>query len=544
MGTGPGDYEERMKDAALKLQALLDPTIEDEASRVQKGLMLYRQSQVYQMVIEEDGISASVQDVTPVRVFIDLDEMEHSGCTCPAEGICRHQVAVFFAAYSKKSSVGDWLDQWRKPLKEQNIASMLGLQRAKDLIKTNGTLAPDYDRWVASFEESFDFILKSKTHVNPYIVPELYQVYIRKIRVDAPIEQEWRMLYDLISTVVSFRKLAELSEEMGHTEDMAQRYYGHLFQRGLEEAEIHIRRLGVQTLPFAFDNFLPRLKDDAFSLLTACRTLPYERIYLYRLLWTKLFKNRPWREEESARIRDFLQEQEDGGDTTALLISQIHINVLLQEDELAISVADSIENKTIVPYLPYWIDLLTEQKEWTRVALYIDLLMAKIKAYFSVLHSYAASEFTRIALRSIAPYFKENGRTDMYEKALVQTLPYSYREYEYFLFDQQQYEKWGELNAFIGFQLSEMPKDRLKVVEKEQPQVVLALYHQSVQSHLDMKNRQSYKAAVRHLKKLRTLYKKLKQQDEWQVFFDRLLEKTKRLRAFHEECRRSKLIDA
>jgi uncharacterized Zn finger protein len=60
---------------------------------------------------------------------------------------------------------------------------------------------------------------------------------------------------------------------------------------------------------------------------------------------------------------------------------------------------------------------------------------------------------------------------------------------------------------------------------------------------VDMKNRSSYKQAARVLKKLRTVYKKLKRVPEWEVFFERLLVRTKRLRAFHEECTRSKLIE-
>jgi uncharacterized Zn finger protein len=71
----------------------------------------------------------------------------------------------------------------------------------------------------------------------------------------------------------------------------------------------------------------------------------------------------------------------------------------------------------------------------------------------------------------------------------------------------------------------------------------LGMLHQSALNEINQKNRSSYKAAVRHLKKLRTLYKKTKRVDDWQYFLDSLMEKTKRLRAFHEECKRSKLIE-
>jgi hypothetical protein len=147
-------------------------------------------------------------------------------------------------------------------------------------------------------------------------------------------------------------------------------------------------------------------------------------------------------------------------------------------------------------------------------------------------------------VKSISPYCLEVGRFELYEKMLTQTLPYSFYEYEQLLFQRGQYDRWGELYSFVGIPFSDLPKDRVKLVEKEQPEVLLGLLHQTVQHEIDLKNRSSYKAAVRHLKKLRTLYKKTKRVDEWQFFLDMLLEKTKRLRAFHEECKRSKLIDA
>ncbi|MFZ7946763.1 hypothetical protein ACO1D1_25030 [Neobacillus sp. 19] len=157
---------------------------------------------------------------------------------------------------------------------------------------------------------------------------------------------------------------------------------------------------------------------------------------------------------------------------------------------------------------------------------------------------HSCAMFTRGALRTVATYCAESDRLDLYERALLVMLPYSFGEYEYMLFERGQFERWGELQAFVGLDFYDLPKDRLKVVEKEQPEVLLSMLHQTAQREIDQKNRASYRLAVRHLKKLRTLYKKLKRVDDWEYFLDTLLERTKRLRAFHEECRRSKLIEA
>ena len=95
-----------------------------------------------------------------------------------------------------------------------------------------------------------------------------------------------------------------------------------------------------------------------------------------------------------------------------------------------------------------------------------------------------------------------------------------------------------------AFNLIPISSDRIKILQNNAPEVLLPLYHQAIQADIDGKNRTYYKQAVRKLKKLRTLYKKMKRLDDWNDYFDILLTRTKRLRAFQEECKRGKLIDA
>jgi uncharacterized Zn finger protein len=79
-------------------------------------------------------------------------------------------------------------------------------------------------------------------------------------------------------------------------------------------------------------------------------------------------------------------------------------------------------------------------------------------------------------------------------------------------------------------------------LEKTDLRLVLPLYHQDAERYILEKNRQSYKQAVRLLKKLAGFYKKLKEQDRWQLYIGQLAERHSRLRAFQEELRRGKLI--
>jgi hypothetical protein len=539
--------EELLVSVADGLKEQLEPNETEDVRLLQKAMMLYRQGAVQQLRVDEESrmLRAVVQDVMPVKVEFDLDFPQMSKCGCPGDWPCRHVLAVFLAGYAQHYSVADWMEEWREPAREMKQVTRLGMQTAKDLVKANAILKPDYERWVESMATSFDAILRSKQYSSPYVVAELFPIYERRVQAGAPVDPEWRPLYTLIANVVAFRLLAALSADLGHTEEMIKRAYLHLLNGLVDDAEELTEKISQRTVPFDFDEFVEKFSQDTTELLVCAQGLEYERIYLYRMLWTNLFKKKAWREEENERVGGRLKGLEDWQNPLPLLIGGIHQNLMLEEEERALGMMNSIEERYLLPYLLYWIDLFTGMKAWKRAEPLVEVLVVRMRRYLEFLGSYhACTSFTRLAVRAISPYCVESGRFELYEKMLLQTLPYSFYEYEQILFQRGQYDRWSELYSFVGIPFGDLPKDRVKVVEKEQPEALFGLLHQTVQHEIDVKNRSSYKAAVRHLKKLRTLYKKTKRVDEWQFFLDTLLEKTKRLRAFHEECKRSKLIDA
>ena len=147
----PESYLEPLQWLAEQLQSTLVPDSEADAQVVQKGLILYRQGGVSQLKLEKDGISAVVQDVIKANVRLDLNLLYLSECSCPTEGLCRHQMAVFFQILSHQSSVSTWVDDWRKPLREQKTVKSLEIGRAKDLLKTHWTLKARLQSLVGSF---------------------------------------------------------------------------------------------------------------------------------------------------------------------------------------------------------------------------------------------------------------------------------------------------------------------------------------------------------------------------------------------------------
>ncbi|WP_075983100.1 hypothetical protein [Bacillus massilinigeriensis] len=537
----PEQSAELLRGAAIQWKELLRPENEEDARLVQKGLLLYRQGLVSKVRLENNQITAIVQDVTPVPVVVDLDFVMQSVCSCPADVFCRHQLATFFHVYANVDSVSNWVEEWRQPLREREAASQWGIQKAKDLLKKAGAVKQDYDQWISTFEESFQTIMQGKRHLNPYIIPELFHVYKRRIRAGAPTEQEWKQLYLLIGSVFSFNRLFQLSRELGHSEEEISRYYRHVFLKLADDMEDCINRLHVQALPFAFDPFLERLREDCSLLLASGPELEFERLDNYRMLWTTFFRKREWREQELERL---IASQKTEKDNFSLIIGIIHQQILLGLDDDALSLLAKIHTMA-APYLLLWLQILEIQKEWKRMESYIDQLITIIRDYLEDLHDpYACIDFTRMALGVIANYCEESQDMERFEKMLVQTLPFSARNYEYFLIDQRKYQRWSELITYLGFDISSVSSDTVKTIAKEEPIVLLPLYHQSIQKNIDLKNRSNYREAVKQLKKLRTLYRKMKRLEDWESFLAQLLQSTRRLRAFQEECKRSKLIDA
>ena len=360
----PESYLEPLQWLAEQLQSTLVPDSEADAQVVQKGLILYRQGGVSQLKLEKDGISAVVQDVIKANVRLDLNLLYLSECSCPTEGLCRHQMAVFFQILSQHSSVSTWVDDWRKTLREQKTAKSLGIGRAKDLLADTGQLKPDYKAWSEAFHESFDSIMRGNGEPRHYVISDLFSVYIRRLKAGAPFEQEWKNLYLLIGSLVSFNKLLQLSVELGHDEDTVNRYYRHLFQDLLEDMEDLAVRLSVQSLPFAFDSFIEPLKEDSRSLLEGDSSLNLNGFTYFACCGPDYLSEKAgaWRSCSSLwlyQTRTFPSKWE----------SFISISSFARMRKQFPSFTHMM--KPSRPYFFYWLEHLSSQKDWRRMEAYV-----------------------------------------------------------------------------------------------------------------------------------------------------------------------------
>lgn len=94
-------------------------------------------------------------------------------------------------------------------------------------------------------------------------------------------------------------------------------------------------------------------------------------------------------------------------------------------------------------------------------------------------------------------------------------------------------KKWG-VNFWLGLEVA-------KAAEKSHPQEAADIYKRHVQSLIDQRGRSSYQEACRHLKKIRSLYQKVEQDQEWDRYISQIREKNPSLRALQEELTKAKL---
>ena len=113
-----------------ELQNNLDPRSDAHQKLVQKGLILFRQQLVNGVLFEK--VEAKVRDVTSAQVELYFESNVEDRCTCPEQGICRHQIAVFFSVISRLQSAFRWLQEWRSA---GRLRRAWTLQRGSELLK-------------------------------------------------------------------------------------------------------------------------------------------------------------------------------------------------------------------------------------------------------------------------------------------------------------------------------------------------------------------------------------------------------------------------
>lgn len=524
-----------------QLKELLKPDQDHDVAVVQDGMALYFQEVVDSASVQQEVITAEVYDIARYKVEMHLLFPKLWSCTCGDEFICRHQMAVFFSFYSEVGSVMEWVEEWKNSGRP-TLPEGLPIKRASEIFaekQEEAVLEKSYSAYKEFIDRAFSEQIESGLQVPPYIMENRLQQYLNHIGKKEPIEREWKLLYHFTTLLCTFLRTLQLLR-LHKKEAYTVRVFYSFATSLTEELVEMVQPLSRQARPFAFDPFVESLKEDIAKLLDGDYMLEFERVDLYREVWTHLFSNASWRRTELERVqveRDALYPET--AERNAYTIAMIHLSLLENEDEQAVTQLSELKADAI-PYFFYWLNLLADKRPLP----FIEFVIAHVGTFLADLDDYYERvDFVRTFTRPISSWCYKSQRLDLLEKFYRVTLPHSYWKYADFLFEQKQYKKWVEMHIYSEISVDMINTELIKEVVSHEPELILPLYYHAVQTKVSLKNRPAYKQAVRYLKKMRTIYKKLKQEETFERYMLYVVDSTKRLRAFQEELKRSKLID-
>ncbi|WP_416216338.1 hypothetical protein [Paenibacillus mesotrionivorans] len=255
---------------------------------------------------------------------------------------------------------------------------------------------------------------------------------------------------------------------------------------------------------------------------------------LYQTLWGRIFLfSGEWGAEERTRLEELQSQTSNDSLLTRVRTSLALFDFLDGKDEAALAILTAHSSLPRDRYM-YYVNHLYDHQAWSRLLVWLRGLTRFLRRESYLLN------------HEIFPMWLNAAESQPEEPGWIEwiklLLPQSQDIYTIYLIENGDARQVAHMLLSQGHPIYYIDRDILRLLEKTDLRLVLPLYHQDAERYILEKNRQSYKQAVRLLKKLAGFYKKLKEQDRWQLYIGQLAERHSRLRAFQEELRRGKLI--
>ncbi|MFD2611233.1 SWIM zinc finger family protein [Paenibacillus gansuensis] len=535
--------------------------VEDTASMfddltLKRGYQYYKQGRAELIKMAgEKTVKAEVKGSEPYLVSVDLADLGQSYCECPVPRGCKHMVAVLLAIAE---------EQGRSVHQLANARSELALMQAKAAIKARQqqpaaeaaelTEAQIMLLPQMTVEERYAFIVKSTAHLPAHLSGLHYANAVMQTfeparqRLDA---DEWLWLQIHLYLYLLQHLVRKRTEEhsyyftsRGVYTDQSVSNMMELLQRKISDAQASAlsaerRAMAIGTAAFVRQCAVTEPKDLRHF------------VKIYFSLWRHWFGAGTndvavHREEIEALERTAAHPtdaEEAGTGTQAVSAFNLQIALALQyyyignDDDCWEALREAGRAGSFSSdFLYYFLHRISENSEWERLFTWLKEFSPFFKGRpHSDMREYTAYWDLLIpALPSAEPVFWD---------ILADMLPYSQHIYEEKLYEHGKWKAWMDFHLSIASDPLDFKVSELAPIEKDAPELLLPFYHQAVERYVILKNRQSYKAAVKMLKRLAKLYKKLKRTDRWELFLEGFTMRYSRLRALQEELKKGKLTE-
>ncbi|MEH6932074.1 SWIM zinc finger family protein [Bacillus sp. JJ783] len=514
----------------------LDPQQVADQEHVATARHLYRSGVVYNVDFDGYTLSGTVNAEGSVySVHIPIRNVTESYCDCFAPTQCQHMLAVLLSAASSFGQVGDVLTLFKNNTKP----SLPPIRTARQVLQSSAFEEMDYKSWQTYFENEYESFKKEQarlTYKQMYFLMSLFTDFYTKLERKAPRIVAIHELFKLHAALYCFQKLLEEIQEFEANKLYSYHQPVNVVRLFVDKVESTVRDLKTEEIPEESKPILQetaRLIHEAFFSTDA---YTQERFFIYRHLWGELLRTEEQLQEEKKRIDTKINP-------LSKALASSHLLFLNGEDVSAMELLEK-QPASVVSLYFYWLEELLSAMEWDRGKDWLSFTYKQVKETITEQENTVfIQDIVRLFVMMYETYATHTNEQAGLEMILQELLPYSFTNYEQYVLAKKQYHAWTELQLLYGFEVIELLKEPLKDIEKEAPEAALPLYHHAAMEAIEERNRKSYKRAVRYLKKLRMLYKRLKRTDEWDAFIIHIANLHSRLRALQEELRRGKLID-
>lgn len=506
---------------------------------IQRGLTYFQKGRVLQLATPvAQRIEAVVEGGESYRVEINLASFSASHCSCPVQGACKHKFAVLLEYARLQERPIDALVHARTA-----AASMLADNQAQLMELSARISSLDISQWQELFVLCTS-LLDSRTRNAQYASNALASIN----RVKPPLPPALDQLFELHAHLFVLQKLVLVNhgqQQARSSSSPSQSFIGFHTHVAVSEVEEAIKLIFKRELALAAEPHLWKVAAETLAYLREqMLTEPSLQLLFwnaYDLLW------RYWinpNVNDTAMYSEELQHLQSAGQNQGaalsrfpLLLAQSRMHFYLSNDkeaqQLLLNIATGYElTKTDVFYGLY---KLQEDREWARLTDWLTAvapLLTKLRR--ESLKDY--SLFWDSAIQHLP------GVEQHMWPVLIDLLPYTKKIYEEKLLMYGEWQKWIDCQLTNGSEPLDYRVTVFAPIEKNAPELLLPFYHQAVERYVLLKNRDNYKLAVKLLKRLAKLYKKMKKEASWELFITAFIDRHSRLRALLEELRKGNLI--
>lgn len=516
---------------------------------LKRGFQYYKQNRVQTFSISEPRkMRAMVEGRENYGVYISLDNFPGSYCDCPVDGPCKHIAAVLmYYADAQKRSVASLANAKavisRPKAADAGAAASAGTGSRSALLKKLGGLIPGAT--VAQWREYLQLLTAPLAHTvrNPQYADRALAAIAEAKPQLSPAAGMLFKLHAHLFILENLLKpaLPAAAPSLGYS-------LGYYTAVAVSELQAAVTGLMKNPLPLAAEpGEWPRVMDTLAYLrqemLAEARDRSRDQPYFsvcYDLLWrTWIAPNTDGAtlySEELDALRQAGQNLETAHSRQSLLLAESRMYFLLRDDRAAWELLrKASERPGIYPdELISFLVPLAEDGHWSRLTSWLAEIGPLLTSRLYNLSDYAG--YWKEAVRHVP----EN--EPLMWDTLSGMLPLSREIYEDLLLDYGKWQDWMDYQLSSGKVPSDFRVSDLQPLEKNAPELLLPFYHQAAERFVLEKNRHSYKAAVKLMKRLAKLYKKLKREERWEEFLEAFTSRNSRLRALQEELRKGKLI--